>query len=110
MLYFIFLFRDILNELRRLKLISQSLTNTYTILQCQELKSSTPDIQTIFIFYMIIKLLRKEGYIDEDNLRKEPNRENFKNILRNGFLTTEQILQSIKDFFLQDVRRKSTKF
>jgi hypothetical protein len=108
------LFRDILNELRRLKLISQSLTNIYTLNQCHELKSATSESQVIFLFYMMIKLIRKEGYIDENNLEKflhqyetTSNLEKFhfisKQILREGFLTIEQIVQSTKDFFLQDV-------
>ena len=109
-----FPFRDILNELRRLKLISQSLANTYTLKQCHELKSTTPENQVIFLFYMMIKLIREEGYIDEINLPKllhqyetASHLEKFniisKQILREGFLTIEQIVQSTKSFFLQDV-------
>jgi len=63
---------------------------------------------------MMIKLIRDEGYIDEINLQKllhqyqtASNLEKFnfisKQILREGFLTIEQIVQSTKDFFLQDV-------
>ncbi len=63
---------------------------------------------------MMIKLILKEGYIDENNLEKflhqyetTSNLEKFhfisKQILREGFLTIEQIVQSTKDFFLQDV-------
>ena len=48
-----------------MKIISQSLTNEYTMNQCYELKSSTPESQAIFLFYMLIKLIQKEGYIDE---------------------------------------------
>jgi hypothetical protein len=102
----IHLFRDILNELRRSKLISQSLANHYTMNQCHELKSSTPENQSIFLFYMMIQLIRTEGYIDEMNFKKflQPsNIDKFHRILREGFLTIEQILQSTKDFFLQDV-------
>jgi len=82
--------------------------------QCYELKSSTPDIQANFILYIMIKLIREEGYIDDINLKKflrqyendsyiEKLNRIFKQILRQGFLTIEQILQSTKDFFLQDV-------
>ncbi len=79
--------------------------------QCYELKSSTTEIQTNFIFYMMIKLIRNEGYIDEINLKKflSQYHTNFNNeklnkeILYEGFLTIEQIFQSTKDFFLQDV-------
>jgi len=82
--------------------------------QCYELKSSTSNIQSIFILYMMIKLIREEGYIDDINLRKflhqyendsyiEKFNRIFKHILHQGFLTIEQILQSIKDFFLLDV-------
>jgi hypothetical protein len=82
--------------------------------QCYELKSSTPEIQSIFIFYMMIKLIREEGYIDEINLKNflnqyqtDSNIEKLnrisKQILHEGFLTIEQIFQSTKDFFLQDV-------
>jgi hypothetical protein len=102
----IHLFRDILNELRRSQLISQSLANHYTMNQCHELKSSTPENQSIFLFYMMIQLIRTEGYIDEMNFKKflQPsNIDKFHRILREGFLTIEQILQSTKDFFLQDV-------
>jgi hypothetical protein len=78
------------------------------------LKSATPESQVIFLFYMMIKLIRDEGYIDEINLEKllhqyqtASNLEKFnlisKQILREGFLTIEQIVQSTKDFFLQDV-------
>jgi len=82
--------------------------------QCHELKATTPEAQASFLFYMMIKLIREEGYIDETNLRnilnlyqtdtssQILNRIN-KQILRNGFLTIEQIIQSAKDFFLQDV-------
>jgi len=82
--------------------------------QCYELKSSTPESQSIFIFYMMIKLIREEGYIDEINLknflnqyRTDSNIEKLnrisKQILHEGFLTIEQIFQSTKNFFLQDV-------
>ncbi len=47
---------------------------------------------------MLIKLIRTEGYIDENHLKES------KQILRNGFLTIEQIIHSAKDFFLHDVR------
>jgi len=82
--------------------------------QCHELKATTPEAQASFLFYMMIKLIREEGYIDETNLKnilnlyqtdtssQILNRIN-KQILRNGFLTIEQIIQSAKDFFLQDV-------
>ncbi|CAF4553692.1 unnamed protein product [Rotaria socialis] len=110
---------DIVNELRRMKVISQSLTNEYTMNQCYELKSSTPESQAIFLFYMLIKLIQKEGYIDETSIREilnqhQTNQENekfniiFKHILRNGFLTIEQISQSAKDFFLQDYLNEGT--
>ena len=103
-----------LNEFRRMKLISQSLTNDYTMKQCHELRSTTAENQSIFLFYMFIRILREEGYIDELNLRKlleqyqtKPNAEKLlrisKQIFRDGFLTLEQILQSTRDFFLQDV-------
>lgn len=109
-------FSDILNELRRIKLISQSLTNDYTMNQCHELRTTSAENQSIFLFYMFIRLLREEGYIDELNLQKlleqyqtKPNAEKLlrisKQILRDGFLTLEQILQSTRDFFLQDVNR-----
>lgn len=63
---------------------------------------------------MAIKLVRQEGYIDEANLKtllqqydKEADQEKLtrisNEILRNGFLTLEQLMQSAKDFFLQDV-------
>lgn len=104
--------RDIINDLRRLNLISQSLTDLYTINQCQELKQSSPEMQTNFIFYMIIKLLRNEGYIDDNLLRKlstdihEKNIEEIsRKILTNGCLTVEQIVQSIRAFFFQDVKK-----
>lgn len=95
-------------------MISQPLANIYTMNQCHELKSSTPEFQSIFLFYMMIKLIRDEGYIDEINLKKFLNQYETKSniekinliskkILREGFLTIEQILQSAKDFFLQDV-------
>ncbi len=82
--------------------------------QCHELKATTPEAQANFLFYMMIKLIRKEGYIDETNLRNILNQYQTdtssqilnrinKQILRNGFLTIEQIIQSAKDFFLQDV-------
>ncbi|CAF1625727.1 unnamed protein product [Rotaria magnacalcarata] len=110
---------DIVNELRRMNIISQSLTNEYTMSQCYELKSSTPEGQAIFLFYMLIKLIQKEGYIDETSVREilnqhQTNQENenfntiFKHILRNGFLTIEQISQSAKDFFLQDYLNEGT--
>ena len=78
------------------------------------MKSTTPENQVIFLFYMMIKLIREEGYIDEANLPKllhqyetASNLEKFnaisKQILREGFLTIEQIVQSTKSFFLQDV-------
>ena len=104
--------RDIINDLRRLNLIPQSLTDLYTINQCQELKQSSPEMQTNFIFYMIIKLLRNEGYIDDNLLRKlstdihEKNIEEIsRKILTNGCLTVEQIVQSIRAFFFQDVKK-----
>ncbi|CAF5039532.1 unnamed protein product, partial [Rotaria sp. Silwood1] len=104
---------DIVNELRRSKIISQSLANNYTMNQCYELKVTTPEAQAIFLFYMMIKLIQKEGYIDEIHTREilnqyQTNTENekfniiYKHILRHGFLTIEQIIQSAKDFFLQD--------
>jgi hypothetical protein len=82
--------------------------------QCHELKATTPEAQASFLFYMMIKLIREEGYIDETNLRNILNQYQTdtssqilnrinKQILRNGFLTIEQIIQSAKDFFLQDV-------
>lgn len=75
--------------------------------QCYELKSSTLEIQTNFLFYMMIKLIHDEGYLDENNLKTLLNESEIntisKHILSKGFLTTEQIFQSIKDFFLQDV-------
>jgi hypothetical protein len=82
--------------------------------QCYDLKSSTPETQSIFLFYMMIKLIRTEGYIDENHLRDILNQYQndtniqklniiYKHILRNGFLTIEQIIHSAKDFFLQDV-------
>ncbi|CAF5127576.1 unnamed protein product [Rotaria sp. Silwood1] len=57
---------------------------------------------------MMIKLIQKEGYIDEINTREilnqyQTNIENekfniiYKHILRHGFLTIEQIIQSTKD-------------
>ncbi|CAF3346668.1 unnamed protein product [Rotaria sp. Silwood2] len=104
---------DIVNELCRIKIISQSLANDYTMNQCYELKVTTPEGQAIFLFYMMIKLIQKEGYIDEINVREILNQYQTKNenekfniiykyILRNGFLTIEQLIQSAKDFFLQD--------
>lgn len=106
--------RDIINDLRRLNLISQSLADLYTINQCQELKQSSPEMQMNFIFYMIIKLLRNEGYIDDNLLRKlsadihEKNIEEIsRKILTNGCLTVEQIIQSIRAFFFQDVKQKT---
>lgn len=69
-------------------------------------------MQTNFIFYMIIKLLRNEGYIDDNLLRKlstdihEKNIEEIsRKILTNGCLTVEQIVQSIRAFFFQDVKK-----
>ncbi|CAF3805843.1 unnamed protein product [Rotaria sp. Silwood1] len=57
---------------------------------------------------MMFKLIQKEGYIDEINTREilnqyQTNIENekfniiYKHILRHGFLTIEQIIQSTKD-------------
>lgn len=92
-----------------MKFISQSLTDRYTIEQCQELKQSSVEIQTNFIFYMIIKLLRNEGYIDENLLRKiseDFNEKNFEELLlTDGYLSIEQIIQSIRAFFFQDVNQ-----
>ena len=83
--------------------------------QCHELKSTTPESQTIFLFYMMIKLIRDEGYLDDITLQKLLHQHSTasnldklqfisKQILREGFLTIEQIVQSAKDFFLQDVK------
>lgn len=107
-----FLFRDIVNELRRLKIISQSLTNDYTMNQCYELKMSTPEVQANFLYYMMIKLIQKEGYLDETTIKQiligtEKSNIILKHILRQGFLTIDQITQSAKDFFLQDVSNLS---
>ena len=78
--------------------------------QCYELKIGTYEAQAIFLFYMIIKLIQEDGYIDEFNVREIINQHplNTKNIihkqiLRDGCLTIEQIIQSAKAFFLQDV-------
>jgi hypothetical protein len=86
--------------------------------QCHELKIASPEAQAIFLFYMIIKLIREEGYIDENSLRQilnryknDPDRDKlsvklntiYKQILRDGYLTIEQVIHSARDFFLQDV-------
>ncbi|UJR31391.1 hypothetical protein I4U23_018885 [Adineta vaga] len=110
---------DIINELRHSNIISQSLANEYTMNQCHELKITTSEAQTNFLLYMIIKLIREEGYIDEINLihilqqyQTNTNDEKLqrinKEIIRNGFLTMEQISQSAKDFFLQDYFNEMT--
>lgn len=79
--------------------------------QCHELRSTTAENQSIFLFYMFIKLIRQEGSIDQTTLEQYSNRPNSeklhrisKQILRDGVLTLEQILQSTRDFFLQDVK------
>ena len=61
---------------------------------------------------MLVKLIREEGYMDEESVKKilqqsqtDVNEEKLnKSLLRHGFLTIEQLSQSTKDFFLQDVR------
>ncbi|CAF0920812.1 unnamed protein product [Adineta ricciae] len=101
---------DIANDLRRSNMISQSLADQYTLMQCYELKSAIPEIQTNFLFYMLIKLIREEGYMDEECVKKilqqsktDANEKKLnKSLLRHGFLTIEQLSQSTKDFFLQD--------
>lgn len=88
--------------------------------QCHELRLTSAENQSIFIFYMFVRLIRQEGYIDELTLEKllqqyqtQPNSEKIllisKQILRDGVLTLEQIMQSTRDFFLQDVNRSSIK-
>ena len=83
--------------------------------QCYELKLATADIQTIFLFYMIIKLIQQDVYLDEIHVKEILQQEqiNVQNeklyrmnrfILRYGFLTFEQKVQSATKFFLQDVR------
>ena len=57
---------------------------------------------------MMIKLIRTEGYIDENHLKEKDMNIISKQILRNGFLTIEQIIHSAKDFFLHDVRHYSS--
>ncbi|CAF1561008.1 unnamed protein product [Adineta steineri] len=110
---------DIINELCHIKILSQSLVNDYLMNQCYELKIATPEIQTIFLFYMMIKLIRQEGYIDEINLKKILNQYTNdtiekkldiinKQILRNGLLTIEQITHSANDFFLYDYFNEDT--
>ncbi|CAF1261150.1 unnamed protein product [Adineta steineri] len=110
---------DIINELCHIKILSQSLVNDYVLNQCYELKIATPELQTIFLFYMMIKLIRQEGYIDEINLKKILNQYTNdtiekkldiinKQILRNGFLTIEQITHSADDFFLYDYFNEDT--
>lgn len=70
--------------------------------QCYELKLATPESQAIFLCYMMVRLIQKEGYIDEMDIKT--NNLSDKYMLRHGFLTVEQISQSTKAFFLQDVR------
>ncbi|CAF0923040.1 unnamed protein product [Adineta ricciae] len=101
---------DIANDLRRSNMISQSLADQYTLMQCYELKSAVPEIQTNFLVYMLVKLIREEGYMDEECVKKilqqsktDANEEKLnRSLLRCGFLTIEQLSQSTKDFFLQD--------
>ena len=95
-------------------MISQSFADEYTLKQCYELKTAMPDVQTSFLFYMMIKLIRSEGHIDETLLaryrtRVDKHSELFpieKQLLTHGYLTIDQITRSAKDFFLHDVSER----
>lgn len=106
------------NDFRRLKIVSQPLADQYTIEQCYELKLALPEIQAMFLFYMMVKLIRSEGYIDEKNLGEilhqyqdvvhrdqlsEQLHRIYKQSLRDGFLTMQQIVGSATSFFLEEV-------
>ena len=92
-------------------MVSQSLADEYTLKQCYELKTAMPDVQASFLFYMLIKLVRSEGYVDDILLARprtslDPKSEVLpaeKQLLTDGYLTVDQITRSAKDFFLHDV-------
>ncbi|CAF1237646.1 unnamed protein product [Rotaria sp. Silwood1] len=95
---------DIVNELRRLKIISQSLPNI-----------TTPEAQAIFLIYMMIKLIEKEFYIDEINIKQILKMKNLilfinifyylnKDILKNQSSEYKTVIQ--KQFLINILDRK----
>ena len=80
------------------------MADRYTIDQCCELRQS----QTIFLPYLMIRLIRNEAHLEENQLQKilenlNENNQISKFVIQQGFLTIEQILHSARAFFLNEV-------